>query len=74
MEEKGEINSHGGDRKSTSRDVNLNSQPAPLPRDERSIPRMERHRFKTLADMHEEVFEKHIAEKIENKEELTSRC
>ena len=49
MEEKGEVADRGRPEK-TSHDVNLNGQPASLLQDEIGIPRMERHRYKTLAN------------------------
>ena len=59
MERVGEVIAHGGDRKSTSHDVSLKSQP--ITQKEAGFDNyMEAHRCKTLADMPEEDFEKHI--------------
>lgn len=68
-QEKGEINSHGGDRKSKLHDETLIDN-KPISLDEAGLSRKESHRFQTLANMPEEIFEKHIQEKIENKEEF----
>ena len=62
----------GGRRKNRLQDATSFNEQTNTTLKELGIEKTQSHRWQTLADMPKEVFEKHIADRIENKEELTS--